>query len=206
MGSRRGLSLLFVLGLTFASTSFACQYSPRSQPYTWKSVQMVGGGFVDGIVFHPTAKGVAYARTDIGGAYRWDARARRWQPILDWLPLKDTNLMGVESIALDPLNGNKVYLACGMYTNASSPNAAILRSDDQGRTFRRADLPFKMGGNEDGRGNGERLSVDPNDGKVLYFGSRHDGLWRSSDGAVSWRKVEPFPLGSDSGGGAGIVA
>ena len=26
-------------------------------PYRWKSVQMVGGGFVDGIVFHPTARG-----------------------------------------------------------------------------------------------------------------------------------------------------
>jgi hypothetical protein len=28
-----------------------------SVPYSWKSVQIVGGGFVDGIVFHPTAKG-----------------------------------------------------------------------------------------------------------------------------------------------------
>ena len=36
---------------------------PRSQPYIWKNVQMVGGGFVDGIVCHPTAKDVRYART-----------------------------------------------------------------------------------------------------------------------------------------------
>src|SRR5438552_4365541 len=34
-------------------------------PYKWKSVQIVGAGFVDGIVFHPTAKDVRYARTDI---------------------------------------------------------------------------------------------------------------------------------------------
>ena len=39
---------------------------PASIPYTWKSVQIVGGGFVDGFVFHPTAKDVFYARTDIG--------------------------------------------------------------------------------------------------------------------------------------------
>jgi hypothetical protein len=30
---------------------------PQWVPYTWKSVRIVGGGFVDGIVFHPTEKG-----------------------------------------------------------------------------------------------------------------------------------------------------
>jgi len=28
-----------------------------SEPYNWKNVQMAGGGFVDGIVFHPSEKG-----------------------------------------------------------------------------------------------------------------------------------------------------
>jgi len=166
---------------------------PASQPYIWKSVQMVGGGFVDGIVFHPTAPGVRYARTDIGGAYRWDDQQHIWVPILDWVPFKDTNLMGVESIALDPSDPNRLYLACGMYTNAASPNAAILRSDDRGNTFQRTDVPFKMGGNEDGRGNGERLAVDPNDGRAIYFGSRLAGLWRSTDRAVTWSRVSSFP-------------
>jgi photosystem II stability/assembly factor-like uncharacterized protein len=166
---------------------------PTSEPYVWKSVQMVGGGFVDGIVFHPTEPGLRYARTDIGGAYRWDDQRHIWIPILDWVPFKDTNLMGVESIALDPADPNRVYLACGMYTNATSPNAAILRSDDRGNTFQRADVPFKMGGNEDGRGNGERLAVDPNDGRVIYFGSRLAGLWRSTDRAITWSKISSFP-------------
>jgi hypothetical protein len=28
-----------------------------------------GGGFIPGIIFHPTVQGVAYARADIGGLY-----------------------------------------------------------------------------------------------------------------------------------------
>lgn len=169
------------------------QPSATSQPYIWKSVQIVGGGFVDGIVFHPTEKGLRYTRTDIGGAYRWDGPKGQWLPLLDWVPYKDTNLMGVESIAVDPSDANRLYLACGMYTNATSPDAAILRSDDRGAIFQRADMPFKMGGNEDGRGNGERLAVDPNDGRVIYFGSRLDGLWRSEDRGETWAKVAGFP-------------
>jgi len=161
--------------------------------YNWKSVQIVGGGFVDGVIFHPTAAGVRYARTDMGGAYRWDGAAKRWQPMLDWVPYKDLNLMGVESIAVDPKNANRVYLACGTYTNPRTPNGAILRSDDRGRTFERTDVPFKFGGNEDGRGNGERLAVDPLDGRILYLGTRHDGLWRSTDRGVTWTKVPSFP-------------
>ena len=161
--------------------------------YVWKNVQIVGGGFVDGVIFHPTADNLRYARTDMGGAYKWDAAVRRWQPILDFMPYKDLNLMGVESIALDPHDPKRVYLAAGTYTNAATPNGAILRSDDQGRHFKRSDVPIKFGGNEDGRGNGERLAVDPGNGKTLYLGTRHDGLWRSTDRAKSWTRVTSFP-------------
>ena len=108
---------------------------PAPAPYTWKSVQMVGGGFVDGIVFHPTAKGVRYARTDIGGAYRWNDIAHRWEPMLDWVPCENLNWMGVESIAVDASDPNRVYLACGTYTNPTTPDGAILRSSDRGKTF-----------------------------------------------------------------------
>ena len=165
----------------------------RSEPYTWKSVQIVGGGFVDGIVFHPNAKDVRYCRTDMGGAYRWDAGQKRWIPLLDWVPYKDVNLMGIESIALDPSDPDRVYLACGTYTNPSTPDGAILRSNDRGKTFQRTNVPFKMGGNENGRGNGERMAVDPNDGRILYLGTRHNGLWKSTDRGVTWNPVKSFP-------------
>lgn len=166
----------------------------NTQPYIWKNVQIVGGGFVDGIIFHPYAKDVRYARTDMGGAYRWNVVTNLWEPILDWIPYSDMNLLGVESIALDPHNADKVYLACGTYTNPSTPDGAILISNDRARTFTRVNVPFKFGGNEDGRGNGERMMVDPNFGNILYLGTRHAGLWKSIDSGASWRKIESFPV------------
>ncbi len=159
---------------------------------------MVGGGFIDGIVFHPKAKGIRYCRTDIGGAYRWNEGTKMWEPLMDWVPDEENNLMGVESIALDANDPDRVYLACGTYTTSKGPNA-ILRSTDKGKTFKRTDVPFRMGGNENGRGHGERMAVDPNNGNNLYMGTRLDGLWQSRDAGATWAKVVSFPQTAATG-------
>ncbi len=132
-----------------------------------------------------------YARTDVGGAYKSVNAGKTWIPVTDWIGMEDVNLTGIESIALDPNDPRRVYLAAGTYLK--SGNGAILRSRDLCRTFDRIDMPVKMGANEMGRGNGERLCVDPNCGKVLFFGSRKAGLWRSADYGSTWSRVNGFP-------------
>lgn len=183
--------MCFIKFLTFSQSSD--NGTKAQEAYTWKNVQIVGGGFVDGIIFHPTEKGLRYCRTDMGGAYKWNDSIKRWEPLLDWISYEDLNLMGVESIALDPSDPNMLYIACGTYTLPDIPDGAILRSDNRGKTFQRINVPFKMGGNENGRGNGERMAVDPNNGNIIYLGTRHAGLWRSLDKGVSWEKVAGFP-------------
>src|SRR5580692_3855055 len=85
--------LAITLLLTLAPNLSRAQTLPTTQPYIWKSVQMSGGGFVDGIIFHPRDKNICYARTDIGGAYRRDPQTGTWIPLLDWLSHDDTNLI-----------------------------------------------------------------------------------------------------------------
>ncbi|MBV6702726.1 RICIN domain-containing protein [Kitasatospora aureofaciens] len=175
-----------------------------SGPYVWKNAQVVGGGYVTGLVFNQKEKGLLYARTDMGGAYRWDTGAEQWIPLTDFLGEKDWNLLGIDSLATDAVDPARLYLATGTYTNEWAGNGAILRSTDRGRSFERIDLPFKLGGNEPGRGAGERLVIDPANHANLLLGSRKNGLWRSTDYGSTWRQVSSFPVKDGAGSGAGI--
>ncbi|MDP9002493.1 MAG: carbohydrate-binding protein [Myxococcota bacterium] len=157
---------------------------------------ILGGGFVTGIVFSPIEKGLVYARTDIGGAYRWNGADQSWTPLTDEFGRADSNFMGIESIAADPMDANRLYAAVGMYVKPWVGNGAILRSSDRGNTWARTDVPIQMGGNENGRSNGERLAVDPNEPSVVYFGSRNKGLWKSTDAGTTWRLAN-FPAPQD---------
>ncbi|QRV77897.1 glycoside hydrolase family 74 protein [Ceratobasidium sp. AG-Ba] len=165
-----------------------------SQAYTWKNVKIGGGGgFVPGIVFNPTEKGLAYARTDIGGLYKLNADDS-WTPLLDFADNARWNYWGVDALATDPIDTKRVYIATGMYTNSWDPNnGQIMRSTDYGKTWSTTTLPFKVGGNMPGRGMGERLVVDPNKNSVLFFGARSgNGLYKSADYGVTWSKVSTF--------------
>jgi len=180
------LNVSCIFLIVFSISAYAQE---PDQQYRWKNVQIRGGGFVDGVIYHPTEKDLLYCRTDMGGAYKWNNALKKWEPLLDWVSYKDYNLIGVESIALDPSDPNLLYMACGTYTTSPGPNA-ILISKDRGKTFKCVDVRFRMGGNENGRGNGERMAVDPNNGNIIYMGTRIDGLWKSEDKAATWHHVK----------------
>lgn len=179
---------LSLIGCVASEISAAPDPAPGLS-YQWRNVVLGGGGFAPGIVFSHAERGLAYLRTDMGGAYRWDAKDGRWVPLQD--DESEASYMGIESIAPDPVDADVVYMAAGM--NARGP-AAIFRSQDRGTHWRKTAVPFPMGGNEDGRGLGERLAIDPFATESLLFGSRHDGLWRSTDAGRNWRRVEGFPI------------
>ena len=173
-------------------------------PYRWRSVAMGGAGFVSGIVAHPGKANLIYARTDVGGIYRLAPDTGSWQPLLDWLPPTNGSAMGVESLALDPRDPRKIHLLCG--TPYWRGGTSILSSSDYGRTWRVTDVSkiIRAHGNKWGRHTGERLAVDPNQGDILYCGSRESGLWKSVDSGTTWSPVESFPDAGATRNGNGI--
>ena len=167
--------------------------------YIWRPVRIVAGGYVPGFVAHPTQPGLIYARTDIGSVYRWNADDGHWIPLTDFQAPANYNLNGPESVALDPTDPNRLYIAAGMYSCGGCA-MAILVSTDQGATFSTVNVPFRMASNNDGRSAGERLAVNPFSPSELLMGTRYNGLWKSKDYAQTWTQVLSFPVSTSSDG------
>ncbi|HTV82229.1 MAG TPA: hypothetical protein VME18_06230 [Acidobacteriaceae bacterium] len=182
------LPLILMLG---ASRSLVAQ---TSETYRFQPVTIVAGGYVPGLVASSAEPGLIYARTDIGSVYRWNASNQTWMPLTDFHSPDQYNLNGPESIALDPTNPSRLYIAAGMY---EYPNCcAFLVSSDRGATFQTYSAPFEMCSNCDGRAAGERLAVNPFRPNELFMGTRLNGLWVSENYARTWTQVASFPVTS----------
>jgi len=190
-------TLALTLGLLFS-------LGANAETYRWDNVAMGTGGFVTGVVPSKSERGVVYARTDVGGSYRWDGQNQRWIALTDWISEADTGLMGVESIAVDPRNAGTVYMLAGT-SYFSNGKTVIMRSTDYGKHFDLIDVTaqFKAHGNGMGRSNGERLQVDPGSSNVLYVGTRANGLFKSVDSGSTWTRLNGLNV-NDTANGNGI--
>jgi len=178
--------LFIAIMLLYTAQSLA----QTTEPYIWSNVAIGGGGFVSGIITSKKQPGLIYARTDVGGAYRWDSANGKWIPLTDFASDSQQGVFGVESIAIDPNSANIVYMSTGIsyFNNGKS---YILRSTDYGSTFAITDVTsqFRINGNGYGRQDGERLQVDPVNPRLLYCGSRANGLFQSNDSGVTWTRL-----------------
>ncbi|MBC2602782.1 CBM96 family carbohydrate-binding protein [Puniceicoccus vermicola] len=154
-----------------------------------------------------------YCRTDVGGAFRWSPDPGDPQGNGTWISISDymvpfgtpdaDKLMGVESIATDSSNLDRVYVGAGN---------KIFVSDDQGSTWTEILSGLSMQPNSGStRFLGERLAVDPNDPNTIWYGSVKDGLQKGvkSAGTWSWSTVPsssvPFGVPSSVGVDYGVT-
>jgi len=190
--------------------------------YEWRQLPIGAGGFVTGIVTSVGPDATLYARTDVGGAYRWNRSTSTWTQLISAISVPEPSADGtdftVESIAVAPTNGQRVYAAVGSDYNPGPDgifvgSGRVLISSDGGNTWRAAEPRWFISGNQRFRTGSERLAVDPNDPDHVLFGSGREGLWQSFDAGVSWQQIAsdmvPFGQFADPGSdqyGVGTVA
>ena len=117
------LAIAFMVVSSTWSVMLPKTEAAASESYTWRNVVTgAGGGFIPGIIFNKTEPNLIYARTDIGGAYRWNQANSSWIPLLDSIGWDDWNKTGVDALATDPVDTNRLYLAVGTYTNSWDPS------------------------------------------------------------------------------------
>ncbi len=189
------LSRLFFLpalpGLFFIS------YITHAQSFSWGNISFEGMGFVTGIASHPLDPDYIVARTDVGGNYRWDPEESRWIPLLD--------AFNAPGVAADAMSSSDPAL---LYSVVSG--GMLLKSDDRGDSWSVMEGFRDIYVNANSRyyrWGGKRLAVDPNNrGKVLYYASERDGLWKSPDYGVSWRQITLEEVPAGKVGGIAFVA
>ncbi len=168
----------------------------RDGAYDWSRVPLGGGGFVTGMVTAVDGdEPVLYARTDVGGAYRWDTAERRWVQMLLTGTVEGDELgpgdYSVASIAVSPTDPDTVVLVAGADFNPTegqepSRTGRVLRSTDGGATWTSSDQRWFESGNQAFRTGSERIAIDPTDPERILLGTQREGLWTSTDGGGSW--------------------
>lgn len=160
--------------------------------YSFKQLKIGGGGFVTGFVFHPKTPDILYARTDVGGIYRYIFTEKKWKCLSYFADEESLFLHFPISIAVDEDNPDRLFAVCGNCSrhNKNYGQSVLLVSSDRGDSFEIKKAPFISHGNFPGRSTAERLAF--HDGK-LWFGSQGEGLFVSDNLGESWEKVDFAP-------------
>ncbi len=163
----------------------------------WGTLRIGGGGFVSGIV---TGKKEMYARTDVGGAYKYNYETESWEQLLGFINDADRGLLSVDAMAIDPTDDDTVYFLCGC-AYFSAEKTVIFKTTDGGKTMKEIDVTnlIKVMGNGDGRQCGESIAVDPDNPNVIYAGGdvtsntdSKSALIKSTDGGETWEPVKGY--------------
>jgi PKD repeat protein/photosystem II stability/assembly factor-like uncharacterized protein len=138
-----------------------------------------GAGRLNCVRFHPSVPNVMYAGAPVGGLWVSTTGGMGWTTNSDAMPT-----LGVNDLAIDPVNPNVMYLATGDMDSNDSYGVGVLKSVDGGITWNSTGLNTLL---SQGR-YVSRVMVSPDDHNIVYAGSSI-GFFKSIDAGVTWTKT-----------------
>ncbi len=135
---------------------------------------------------HPQHKSTWYVAVASGGVWKTTNAGTTWSPVFE-----REGSYSVGAVTIDPRNPDTIWVGSGEANNQRSVGwgDGVYRSDDGGRTWR--NLGLKQSEHIG------RIAIDPRDSNVVYVaaygplwsagGDR--GLYKTSDGGKTWKKI-----------------
>lgn len=178
----------FFLTLVFAFTTAAHAAPVNPNLFgglSWRNIGPLRGGRAITVAGIPGTETFYFGAVG-GGIWRSDNAGRTWRPIADSLPVPS-----IGAIAIAPSDPKTIYAGTGEADMRSSiqEGQGVYKSTDGGATWKHLGLDATV---EIGR-----IAIDPRDANVVYVAALgrpyaanpERGLYKSSDGGATWRKV-----------------
>ena len=188
--TRRYLFILppCLLALAIFAQQTSSQYPPSLlSGLQWRDVGPLRGGRTFAVAGHADQPDTFYMGSAGGGVWKTENSGHTWTPISDHgIPIGS-----IGAIAVAPSNANIVYVGTGEpdIRSQHSYGIGMFKSNDAGKTWRHIGL--------EGTRQIGRVLVDPRNPNLVYvaalghvYASNPErGLYRSSDGGVTWKKI-----------------
>ncbi len=163
---------------------------PMTDKYSFRNVNIGGGGYFTGVFYSPAKPGLMYTQSDMCGPYKREGYDQPWYPTMlnEWQPRPIGRCVGV---GMHPTNPDIVYAMVG--GRGDFPRG-LFKTTDGGEHWKQVSKFHMSGGKVRGaRFWGNCIAVDPNKPDVVYVAARD--LQHSMDGGAPWKVVLPREKG-----------
>ncbi len=187
----------YICFLPFWLLLFGCNHSEKQNnsnvEFTWQQSYLGGGGYITGLVQHPSDSNVIFARCDVAGLFKSVDAGKEWHLVNSGL--KHGYNQNTEAVCISSHDPNIMFRGSGE-ARKHQMVGEIHKSTDGGQSWRSVTEEVDFFGNGPNRVYGERIEVDPFNKDFVAAGGYSKGVWVSNDLGETWKfsglKGEPI--------------